>query len=96
MQFHATRMRRRERRPARGADQLWPAATPSSLCSRYLLQPTALECFMADRCSHALLNFASNQACPPCLHGLLMTTQAGGGLYQCTQPLSPSRSQLFK
>lgn len=31
-------------------------------CSRYLLQPTALECFMADRASHALFNFPSQQA----------------------------------
>lgn len=29
--------------------------------SRYLLQPTALECFMADRSSHAFLNFPSHQ-----------------------------------
>lgn len=31
-------------------------------CSRYLLQPTALECFMADRTSHAFFNFPSQQA----------------------------------
>ncbi|PRW34047.1 BEACH domain-containing lvsC isoform X1 isoform B [Chlorella sorokiniana] len=30
--------------------------------SRYLLQPTALECFMADRTSHAFFNFPSQQA----------------------------------
>lgn len=30
--------------------------------SRFLLQPTALECFMSDRASHALLNFPTHQA----------------------------------
>lgn len=37
---------------------------PAVPCSRYLLQPTALECFMADRCSHALFNMPSNQERP--------------------------------
>lgn len=35
---------------------------PPPCRSRYLLQPTALECFMADRASHALFNFPSQQA----------------------------------
>lgn len=45
-----------------------PFSNPAALsvrlacCSRYLLQPTALECFMADRASHALFNFPSQQA----------------------------------
>ena len=48
---------------AASSPTLTPSPAPYPPCrSRYLLQATALECFMADRTSHAFFNFPSQQA----------------------------------
>lgn len=50
-----------EGRPRRRRRE-WPLSGLTEVHhSRYLLQPTAFECFSADRCSHALFNFPSHQ-----------------------------------